>query len=637
MKSYLRTIGLSVLSLMLCLIMVNCSTDSGGVGDSGDTPSVVTSYKMMYGNVEIETFSTLTDFYTKYGTKLTEKEDYTVSEASKTITLTKSGYDKINGTGGGDDPVIGTSYSLKYGDTVIEKSITLDGFYSKYGAKLIESEDYSISEASKTITLTKSGYDKINGTGGGDDPKPTPGTAYDVKDLKVTETGIDSVKLQWNEPTEIYPKGYYFTVNGKKLSDVCESVYPNSNGVCTKVIKDVSWRSENGTEITVKISVSYMDYETYEYKESEGVTITAKTKPFDGTLPCYDDNNTQTISKGDTFDLKSELENTRFDIENYPDTFEFKSSDETIAAIDENGIVAGKKAGNVKIMFKDSTGCWRYIEFTITLPRAASITFVSVSATVGSVWTADNLIFTAKDPSVEVEDKDIVWTVSDSSIAEVADGKITFIKNGTVTVTVAYPDNSVSASASVTVLEKGAVTKDMMTYDESTGWYTNPEKTLRYNGKLDIETDWNKDGVWEKVLDVTHKINNAFRFDNFEATVGVNNTSSKDYSVVAEPVVFGENKVSITYTIKNIGTTKWITNFSIGNINFTSSNCTDGICSIKMEIDSLFTLAFSAEGLTVGNKCFESSLANVAKGKSTEFKAVYEIKNITGSFDAVIY
>lgn len=460
---------------------------------------------------------------------------------------------------------------------------------------------------------------------------------YDVQELKVVETTIDSVTLEWKLPEDMafYLFGYYFTINGKK-SDLIDSV-TETDGVYLYTLNDLSWRAENGTDLTIKVTTEVsVDYET---KESSGVEVTAKTLAFDGMLPCFTSENNQSVQKGITFDFKAKISGNAENISYYPETFEFKSSDESLATVDENGIVTGLKLGNVKIMFKDSTGCWRYVEFTVEKTRAVDISFSSIKATVDDVWTSDNLIFTASNPDVEVDVKDITWTVSDSSIASVSDGKVTFIKDGFVTVTVAYSDNSVSVTKEILVLEKKSLTKDKMTYDEATGWYTNPEKTLRYNGKLEVETDWNKDGVWESVLFVTHEIENEFTFDNFEALVGVNSTSSSDFKVTAEPVVVGENKISVIYTVKKLVSTEISNFFYINNSNFFTNNCLeDGTCRIQVNSSSKFSVDVSANKLSLESYLgFNAPLRDLGLEDSNMFKISYEVRNITGNLDATIY
>ncbi len=633
--------------------MVNCSTDSGGSSDDGgNTPVVETSYKMIYEGTEIETFQSLNDFYTKYGTKLTEKEDYTVSKTSKTIILTKNGYDKIKGTGG-DNPEPESSFKLIYENTEIETFQSLNDFYTKYGTKLTEKEDYTVSETSKTIILTKNGYDKIKETGG-DNPDPNPEFSYDVKNLSVISKGIDSITLQWTKPENVSYPGYYFTVNGVKLSEYADYIDADTNGICKKTISDTSWRSENGKEITVKVTVSYMDSETYETKESEGVSVTATTEPFDGTLPCFGDDvrediragNNQTVSKGDDFNLKLELSKSSFYISDYPSTFEFKSSNDSIASVDENGIVKGNATGEAKIMFKDSAGCWRYIIFTVTPTRANKIEFKSIITSPNSVWTSDNLVFTAKNPDIEVEDKNIVWTVSDASIAEISDGSITFKKEGSVSVTAGYADETVSVTAEITVLPEGAILKEDMDYDEESGWYTNPSKTLRYNGQMEIETDWNKDGVWENITGeygYRYTVNDkTVTFADFKAVVGVND-SSEDISLMSVPVIENDNKISVKFVITNLKTTKWNTNFKV-NVN-TLGTLENNVCTLKIENDSKYSLEYSGENFDFESKGYTNymyynlkhNLSDLPSKGTVNCKAIFEVKNVSGSFDVTIY
>lgn len=594
MKNFLRVLTAFIAASTIFMI-VGCS--SGTEGGSGEAKTLKSIY---IASAPSKTSYTVGDIIDTTGLKVMARYSDN-SEADVTKSVTISGFDSSNAV---ESLTITVSYTE--GDNTVSTSFT-------------------VSIKAKTEPDPT--------------PTPTPTTEFDVRELKVVKTTIDSIKLQWKAPEKVSdPDGYYFTVNGTKSDLVYKYSVTSVGGIYSYTLTDKIWRSETGTEVKIKVSVSYYDSENYESKESAGVEIKAKTEPFDGTLPCYGDDlinkNKQTVQKGIAFDFAADLNRNKSYISDCPDSFEFKSSDAMIATVDNNGIVKGVKIGTAKIMFKDASGVWRYVEFTVVKTKASKIEFASTTANVDSVWTADNLIFTASDSSVEVEDKDIVWSVDKPSIVTVSDGKITFINEGKVTVRVAYPDNSVSASSTITVMPKDAVTKDMMNYDGGTGWYTNPKNTMRYNGKLEIETDWNKDGVWEKVLPVTHKIGDTqFNLVNFEATV------DSKCSVIAVPVVIGENKIAITYTIKNTGTSLLNTYFTVNNANFNDQNkLSDGVCRILRENTSKYNVDVTANGLSLDTiaKWFKGSFRLYAN-KFAEFKINYEVKNITGNLDATIY
>ncbi|MBQ1999687.1 MAG: Ig-like domain-containing protein [Spirochaetales bacterium] len=232
-----------------------------------------------------------------------------------------------------------------------------------------------------------------------DDPEPTPGTEYDVTNLVVAEKTVDSVTISFQAPQEV--NGFYFTVNGVKSDWVDfydENLeYDYRTDTYSYTFTDKAWRSENGTSVTIKVTTDYITYDS-EYneiqKESEGVSVTVTTEPFDGTLPVYTGNysndNLQSIKVGGTYDEKGYLSED-FDLA----TWEFKSSDETIATVDENGIVTGVKSGSAKIMFKNTDGFWYYREYTIIDVLAEGMAINTIFSKVGGTLDADDIVFTS--------------------------------------------------------------------------------------------------------------------------------------------------------------------------------------------------------------------------------------------------
>lgn len=97
-----------------------------------------------------------------------EDADYTKDDATKTVTLTDSGWEKVmSAMGGGSEEDSGEGsgeiYWYMYNGELAGGKNTLEDFYYEveiYG--LVESEDYTIDYENKQINFTKSGYNKIN-------------------------------------------------------------------------------------------------------------------------------------------------------------------------------------------------------------------------------------------------------------------------------------------------------------------------------------------------------------------------------------------------------------------------------------------------------------------------------------------
>ncbi|MEE1290263.1 MAG: Ig-like domain-containing protein, partial [Spirochaetota bacterium] len=386
-----------------------------------------------------------------------------------------------------------------------------------------------------------------------DNPEPTPGTEYDVTNLVVAEKTIDSVTISFQAPQEV--NGLYFTVNGVKSDWVDfydENLeYDYRTDTYSYTFTDEDWRSENGTSVTIKVTTDYITVDsdgTEIQKESEGVSVTVTTEPFDGTLPAYTGNysryNLNSIKVGGTFDEKGYLSED-FDLA----TWEFKSSDKTIATVDENGIVTGVKSGSAKIMFKNTDGFWYYREYTITDVLAEGMAINTIFSKVGGTLDADDIVFTSAEKDFAVSDKNVTWSAEDSTMVTIDGGKLTFAKAGSVNITATYnSDNRITATAQINVLPETVILKEDLTPNEK-GEYIS-ESGLGFTNNDIIQV------VDGRTLD----FNSYLRSNNYSLIFNEDFISKYKEGITVEniPVIEDENKISVYYVIKNVtADTKW--------------------------------------------------------------------------------
>ena len=134
-------------------------------------------------------------------------------------------------------------------------------------------------------------------------------------------------------------------------------------------------------------------------------------------------------------------------------TVTWTSSDESIATVDENGKVTALKEGEVTITAScgdQSAVC------TITVKaKEIPVTNVTLDQTSASIKVGENVTFKATVTPDNATDKTVTWRSSDESIATVdANGKVTALKEGEVTITATCGDQSASATVTVTASEE---------------------------------------------------------------------------------------------------------------------------------------------------------------------------------------
>lgn len=157
----------------------------------------------------------------------------------------------------------------------------------------------------------------------------------------------------------------------------------------------------------------------------------------------------KTVSVGEKFKLTAAITP-----EDSTDDVIWKSSDETVAVVDENGNVTAKAVGNAKITAtagKVSAVC------SLTV-KAVDVSEVTLDKTEISLTEGETAQLTASVKPDSAADKTVTWTSSDSTVAAVSDGKITALSAGKATITATAGGKS--ATCVVTVTAKAATPDD---------------------------------------------------------------------------------------------------------------------------------------------------------------------------------
>lgn len=136
---------------------------------------------------------------------------------------------------------------------------------------------------------------------------------------------------------------------------------------------------------------------------------------------------------------------------------EYDSSDPVVASIDKtDGTVTCITAGETTITVTSKEDPSKSDSFTLTVSTpSVPVSSVSITNKTDSAKVGDSLTLKVSVSPSNASDKSVTYASSDTSIATVEDGVVSFLKAGTVTITVkSVADPSKSDSFTVTVTEK---------------------------------------------------------------------------------------------------------------------------------------------------------------------------------------
>ena len=128
----------------------------------------------------------------------------------------------------------------------------------------------------------------------------------------------------------------------------------------------------------------------------------------------------------------------------------FTTSDETIATVDENGVVTALKAGEVAITVATTDG---RASAEVTVEVRQQVEGIELTETEKTVSVDDVFDLTVNVLPADAYNKNVVWTSSDEEVLTVVDGKVTALKTGTATITATSAENGeIKATCTVKVI-----------------------------------------------------------------------------------------------------------------------------------------------------------------------------------------
>ncbi|MDE5877408.1 MAG: Ig-like domain-containing protein, partial [Muribaculaceae bacterium] len=297
-----------------------------------------------------------------------------------------------------------------------------------------------------------------------------------------------------------------FNIVIKNVGEVLYSGYliirlfkPNSNtslgGTRIAMAIPVGGTINGTTDLTFSSEnvVSGGDYELKCFnKDNEEVSEPFPIKIYMNVSGVTLDKTTANMEVGATLQLKATVE---------PDyavdeTVNWSSSDESIATVDENGLVKALALGEATITATSNSNANFSANCVITVTKTVPITKITLNRESAEVEAGETLQLTATVEPDDATDKSLVWTSSDKKIATVdQNGLVTAVAKGEVTITVTSgADEKISASCTLSVLEKTVpvtgITLDRESAEVEEG------ATLQLTATVEPENATDKSLVW---------------------------------------------------------------------------------------------------------------------------------------------
>ena len=222
--------------------------------------------------------------------------------------------------------------------------------------------------------------------------------------------------------------------------------------------KSVTWTSsdekiatvdENGNVTAVaegKCTITVASKETPSIKATSEITVLKK-----GDFTLELNKTTAVLNKGEKITLKPTF--TPTSVSNQSVTW--KSSDENIATVDEDGSVTGVAEGKATITVTSQANTEKTATCEITVQDKISVESVSIDITEKQLQVGESVKLTATINPLSATDKTITWKTDDEGIADVdQNGNVTAKSAGIANITVTTNDGNKTATSKITVVNK---------------------------------------------------------------------------------------------------------------------------------------------------------------------------------------
>ena len=133
-------------------------------------------------------------------------------------------------------------------------------------------------------------------------------------------------------------------------------------------------------------------------------------------------------------------------------TIRWSTSDNTVASVNDSGLVTALKEGAATIKVTVTSGRFTK-EDTCLVTVVQPVSGVTLDKTSASLKVGDNVKLTPTVLPNNATNKAVTWATSDSNVATVNDGLVSAIKSGSATITVTTVDGNKKATCTITVIQ----------------------------------------------------------------------------------------------------------------------------------------------------------------------------------------
>ena len=257
----------------------------------------------------------------------------------------------------------------------------------------------------------------------------------------------------------------HVAVQGVSLNATSMQLTEGESAILVATVSPVDAENKNVIWITSNLSIASVTDGKVTALKAGKATITVKTDDGGKTASCevtvtpkvYPvesvslDKSSATLIEGEELTLKATVNPENASNKNVTWT----SSDSSVASV-ADGKVTALKAGKATITVKtDDGGKTASCEVTVT-PKVYPVESVSLDKSSATLIEGEELTLKATVNPENASNKNVTWTSSDSSVASVADGKVTALKAGKATITVKTDDDGKTANCEVKVVSKGS-------------------------------------------------------------------------------------------------------------------------------------------------------------------------------------